>query len=87
MSAYTAKLKEFGITIEKHIVACVTVVVKFGKRISCENHLYYVNAIHMPVCDVLYKKMVNLGESTVEIENRSHEKEGENIDESEELKI
>ncbi|GBM41147.1 hypothetical protein AVEN_4170-1 [Araneus ventricosus] len=83
-----AKLKEFRITIEKHIVACVTVgasmTASFGKTMSYEYHLYYVNAIHMPVCDVLYKKIANLRESTVERENISHEK-GENIDESEEL--
>ena len=51
---------------------------------SCEYHLYYAHAIHLAVRDVLYKIRMDLGESTDEIENMSHE-EGENIDESEEL--
>ncbi|GBM14423.1 hypothetical protein AVEN_246587-1 [Araneus ventricosus] len=56
---------------------------KFGKIVSCDYHLCYPHAIHLAVWDVLYNKRVDLGESTVEIENISYEKEGE--DESEEL--
>ncbi|GFT21020.1 BED-type domain-containing protein [Nephila pilipes] len=80
-------LKEFGIITEKHIVACVTdgasMMVKFGKIMSCENHLCYAHAIHLAVCDVLYNKQIDLGENIVEIEDKSHEEEDN--DESEEL--
>ncbi|GBM34073.1 hypothetical protein AVEN_225599-1 [Araneus ventricosus] len=89
VKAVETKLKEFGIASENHIVACVTdgasMMVKFGKIRSCECHLCPAHVIHLAVCDVLYKKRVNSGESTVEIENMSYEEEVENIDESEEL--
>ncbi|GFU33513.1 BED-type domain-containing protein [Nephila pilipes] len=87
VKAVETKLKEFGIITEKHIVACVTdgasMMVKFGKIMSCENHLCYAHAIHLAVCDVLYNKQIDLGENIVEIEDKSHEEE--NNDESEEL--
>ncbi|GFS88004.1 uncharacterized protein NPIL_428081 [Nephila pilipes] len=86
VKAVETKLKEFGIITEKHIVACVTdgasMMVKFRKIMSCENHLCYAHAIHLTVCDVLYNKLIDLGESIVEIEDKSHE---EDNDESEEL--
>ena len=54
------KLLEFQISLEKHIVACVTdgapFMVKFGKEIDCEHQLCYAHGIHLAVCDVLYKK-------------------------------
>ncbi|GFT97947.1 uncharacterized protein NPIL_447261 [Nephila pilipes] len=87
VKAVETKLKEFGIITEKHIVACVTdgasMMVKFGKIMSCENHLCYAHAIHLAVCDVLYNKQIDLGENIVEIEDKSHEEEDN--DESEEL--
>ena len=40
LKAVGAKLKEFGIIIQKHVVACVTdgasMMVKFGKIMNCE---------------------------------------------------
>ncbi|GFU10966.1 uncharacterized protein TNCV_2934521 [Trichonephila clavipes] len=79
--------KEFGITTEKHIVACLTdgasMTVKFGKIMSCEYHLCYAHAIHLAVCDVLYNKQIDLVENTVEVEDKSHEEEDNG--ESEEL--
>ncbi|GBN21723.1 hypothetical protein AVEN_105830-1 [Araneus ventricosus] len=51
---------------------------------SCENHQRYAHSIHLIVCDVLYKKRVDLAGSTVEIKNISLEGE-EDIDVSEEL--
>ncbi|GFS35145.1 uncharacterized protein NPIL_538571 [Nephila pilipes] len=87
VKAVETKLKEFGIITEKHIVACVTdgasMMVKFEKIMSCENHLCYAHAIHLTVCNVLYNKQIDLGESIVEIEDKSHEEE--DYDESEEL--
>ncbi|GFY20671.1 transposable element Tcb2 transposase [Trichonephila clavipes] len=78
---------EFGIITEKHIVACVTedasMMVKFGKIMSCEYHLCYAHAIHLAVCDVLYNKQIDFVENTVEVEDKSHEEEDN--DESEEL--
>lgn len=54
------KLDEFHISLEKHIVACVTdgaaIMVKFGKLVECEHQLCYAHGIHLAVCDVLYKK-------------------------------
>ncbi|GBL94499.1 hypothetical protein AVEN_235599-1 [Araneus ventricosus] len=82
-----AKLKEFGITSEKHIVACVIdggcMMVKFGKIMSYCYHLCYAHATHLVVCYVPYKKRVDLGESSVKIESISYEEE--DIDESEEI--
>ncbi|GFS34108.1 BED-type domain-containing protein, partial [Nephila pilipes] len=87
VKAVETKLKEFGIITEKHIVACVTdgasMMVKFGKIMSCENHLCYAHAIHLAVCDVLYNKQIDLGENIVEREDKSHEEEDN--DEREEL--
>ncbi|GFX69575.1 uncharacterized protein TNCV_1769441 [Trichonephila clavipes] len=80
------KLQEFEIITEKHIVACVTdgasMMVKFGKIMSCEYHLCYAHAIHLAMCDVLYNKQIDLVENTVEVEDKSHE---EDNGESEEL--
>ncbi|GFY31705.1 uncharacterized protein TNCV_4200161 [Trichonephila clavipes] len=65
---------------------CVTdgasMMVKFGKIMSCEYHLCYAHAMHLAVCDVLYNKQIDLAENTVEVEDKSHE---EDNDESEEL--
>ncbi|GFT80843.1 uncharacterized protein TNCV_2714731 [Trichonephila clavipes] len=86
VKASETKLQEFGITTEKHIVACVadgaSMMVKFGKIMSCEYHLCYAHAIHLAVCDVLYNKQIDLVENTVEVEDKSHE---EDNSESEEL--
>ncbi|GFX51695.1 uncharacterized protein TNCV_5013981 [Trichonephila clavipes] len=86
VKAVETKLQEFGIITEKHIVACVTdgasMMVKFGKIMSCEYHLCYAHAIHLAVCDMLYNKQIDLVENTVEIEDKSHE---EGNGESEEL--
>ncbi|GFT13645.1 BED-type domain-containing protein [Trichonephila clavipes] len=74
------KLQEFKIITEKHIVACVTdgasMMVKFGKIMSCEYHLCYAHAIHLAVCDVLYNKQIDLVQNT-EVEDKSHEDNGE----------
>ncbi|GFT53265.1 BED-type domain-containing protein [Trichonephila clavipes] len=87
VKAAETKLQEFGITTEKHIVACVTdgasMMVKFGKIMSCEYHLCYAHAIHLAVCDVLYNEQIDLVEKTVEVEDKSHEEEDNG--ESEEL--
>ena len=52
------RLDEFNVSLEKHVVACVTdgaaVMVKFGKSIPCEHQLCYAHGIHLAVCDVLY---------------------------------
>ncbi|GFS80610.1 uncharacterized protein TNCV_3870311 [Trichonephila clavipes] len=86
VEAVETKLQEFGIITEKHIVACVTdsasMMVKFGKIMSCEYHLCYAHAIHLALCDVLYNKQIDLVENTVEVEDKSHE---EDNGESEEL--
>lgn len=54
------RLEEFAVSLEKHVVACVTdgaaVMVKFGRLIECDHQLCYAHGIHLAVCDVLYKK-------------------------------
>ncbi|GFX53531.1 general transcription factor II-I repeat domain-containing protein 2A [Trichonephila clavipes] len=86
VKAVETKLQEYGIITEKHMVASVTdgasMMVKYGKIMSCEYHLCYAHAIHLAVCDVLYNKQIDLVENTVEEEDKSHEEEN---DESEEL--
>ncbi|GFV85989.1 uncharacterized protein TNCV_203691 [Trichonephila clavipes] len=86
VKAVETKLQEFGIITEKHIVACVTdgasMMVKFGKIMSCEYHLCYAHAIHLAVCNVLYNKQIDFVENTVEVEDKSLE---EDNGESEEL--
>ncbi|GFT71633.1 BED-type domain-containing protein [Trichonephila clavipes] len=86
VQAVETKLQEFGIITEKHLVACVTdgasMMVKFGKMMSCEYHLCYAHTVHLAVCDVLYNKQIDMVEHTVEVEDKSHE---EDNGESEEL--
>ncbi|GBL84307.1 hypothetical protein AVEN_118678-1 [Araneus ventricosus] len=60
-------------------------MVKFGNIMISEYHLCYAHAVHLAMCDVLYKKREDLGERTFEIENISYEEEGEDIDESGDL--
>ena len=51
------KLAEFGIELDKHIIATVndgaSVMVKYGKLIEPEQ-LCYAHGIHLAVCDFLY---------------------------------
>ena len=60
VEAVQNKLSEFGLDLEKHVVACVTdgasVMVKFGKIIDWDHQLCYAHGIHLAVCDVLYHK-------------------------------
>ena len=57
VKAVEAKLKEFRIIIEKHIIACITVaasmIIKILKIMNCEYQLCYKHAIHLAVCDIL----------------------------------
>ena len=54
------KLSEFSLSLSRHIVAVITdgacAMVKFGRCVDCEHQLCYAHAIHLAVCDVLYKK-------------------------------
>ena len=54
------KLFEFGIDLNKHIVATVndgaSVMVKYGKLIEAEQQLCYAHGIHLAVCDFLDSK-------------------------------
>ena len=53
-------LSKFSLSLSRHIVAVVTcgagAVVKFGRCVDCEHQLCYSHAVHLAVCDVLYKK-------------------------------
>ena len=54
------KLPEFSLCLSWYIVAVVTDVssamAKFGRCVDCEHQQCYAHAIHLAVCDVLYKK-------------------------------
>ena len=56
------KLSEFSLSLSRHIVAVVTdgvsAMVKFGRCVDCEHHQCYELALHLEVCDVLYKKQI-----------------------------
>ena len=54
------RLQLFGLDLNKDVVASVTdgasLMVKFGKDTCPEHVTCYAHAIHLAVCDVLYKK-------------------------------
>ena len=54
------QLQLFGLDLNKNVVATVTdgasLMVKFGKETCPEHVTCYAYAIHLAVCDVLYKK-------------------------------
>ena len=54
------RLQLFGLDLNKDVVATVTdgssLMVKFGKETCPEHVTCYAYAIHLAVCDVLYKK-------------------------------
>ena len=60
------KLFEFGIDLNKYIVATVndgaSVMVKYGRLIEAEQQLCYAHGIHWAVCDFLYSKGPNCSE-------------------------
>ena len=54
------RLQLFGLDLNKDVVATLTdgasLIVKFGKETCPEHVTCYAHAIHLAVCDVLYKK-------------------------------
>ena len=54
------RLQLFGLDLNKDVVATVTdgasLIIKFGKETCLEHVTCYAHAIHLAVCDVLYKK-------------------------------
>ena len=54
------RLQLFGLDLNKDVVATVkggaSLMVKFGKETCLEHVTCYAHAIHLAVCDVLYKK-------------------------------
>ena len=84
------KLTDFGVKVEKHVFVCVTdgaiMMVKFWKIISSAHHMCYAHAIHLVVCDVLYKKRVYLTESANEFEADDIHESEEETNEFEELR-
>ena len=70
-------MDEFNVSLEKHVVACVTdgtaVMVKFRKSIPWEHQLCYVHGIHLAVCDVLYGKNATVISATESEEMRDQE--------------
>ena len=45
------KLTDFGVKVEKHVVA--SKMVKFGKTIGCAHHMCYAHVMHLAIFDVL----------------------------------
>ena len=78
------KLTEFDLSLKRHIVASVTdgasVMVKFGRIIECEHQLCFAHAIHLAVCDVLYKKQTD---SEVDVTDRHACSEAEEFEDHE----
>ena len=79
VEAVQNKLSEFGLEVEKHVVACVTdgacAMVKFGKIIDCDQQLCYAHGIHLAVCDVLYRKMDTVVEAPSAVSENANENE------------
>ena len=54
------RLQLFGLDLNKDVVAAVSegasLMVKFGKNACPEHVICYAHAIHLAVCNVLYKK-------------------------------
>ena len=79
VEAVQNKLSEFGLDLEKHVVACVTddasVMVKFGKIIDCDHQLCYAHGIHLTVCDVLYRKTDTVVEAPSAVGENANEDE------------
>ena len=61
-------------------------MIKFEKIIGCASHMCYAHAIHLAVCDVLYKKRADLIESANEFEEDDSHESKEETDEFEELR-
>ena len=78
------KLSEFSLSLSRHIVAVATdgasVMVKFGRCVDCEHQLCYAHAIHLAVCDVLYKKQAFHETNVTEVES-SAETDAEELEE------
>lgn len=73
------RLLPFDISLEKDIVAIVTVgpkvMVKVGKLVNTEHQLSFAHGTHFAVCDVLYNKNNFRDESTVSDINEDDEEE------------
>ena len=77
-------LSEFSLSLSRHIVAVVTdgasTMVKFGRCVHCEHQKCYAHAIHLAVCDVLYKKQTFHEIDITEVDS-SAETDGEELEE------
>ncbi len=84
------KLLQFGITMEKHIIACITdgasVNVKFGRNSPTEHQLCLAHGLHIAVCSALYKKEPSrpLHDTGEEEEDGDEDEEEEEEEEEEE---
>ena len=78
------KLSEFSLSLSRHIVAVVTdgasAMVKFGQCVDCEHQLCYAHAIHIAVCDALYKKQT-LNETDLTERKSSAKTDAEELEE------
>ena len=90
VAANEMKLTDFGVKIEKHVVVCVmdgaSMMAKFRKMIGCAHHMCYDHAILWAVCDILYKKRVDLIKNANEFEEDNIHESEEDTDELEELR-
>lgn len=82
------RLNKFGLNIDKDIVCFTTdgaaVMIKLMRIASCEHQLCYAHAIHLSVCDVLYKRTQYSVDSETEhsVEEIDSEEEVENCGET-----
>ena len=68
----TSRLEDFGITLERHVVALVTdgasIMCKVGRIAPCDHVICLAHTLHLAVSDVLYKKKRKANEEVPEEE-------------------
>ena len=75
------KLSEFSLSLSRHIVAYLaSAMEKRGWCVDCEHQLCYAHAIHLAVCDILWKKQT-LHETDVTERESSAEAYAEELEE------
>ena len=83
------KLSESSSSLSRHIVTDgASAMVKFGRCADCEHQQCYAHAIHLAVCDVLYKKQTFNETDVIERESsaKTEEIEEDDCQETEDLR-
>lgn len=79
-----AKLDEFGVSLDTHIIAIVSdgaaVMKKMGRISGTEHQLCFAHAIHLAVTDVLYEKKTVEDEDVLTNQDLDEEEEDDDMD-------